>query len=121
MGRKAERSGVRSLGKDRIQFDFEFEGKRYRPTIERAPSEGNLNRALKQLEGIKERIARGTFSFTEEFPKNRFMKDVAKAVTRGPRLCDQVFDNFIQHCESRLAKKDLAFGTEYGYRNSLNT
>jgi integrase len=121
MGKRAERSGVSPLGKDRIQFDFEYEGRRYRPTIERAPSEGNLNRAIKQLEGIKERIVRGTFSFTEEFPKYRFMKDVAKAVTRGPRLCDQVFDNFIQHCESRLAKKDLAFVTVYGYRNSLDT
>src|SRR5260221_12052121 len=99
MGRKAERSGVRSLGKDRIQFDLEYEGSRYRPTIERAPSEGNLNRALKQLEGIKERIARGTFSFTEEVPKYRFMKVVSNAVTRGPRLCDQVFDTFIHHCK----------------------
>jgi len=63
MGRKAERSGVSPLGKDRIRFNFEFEGKRYRPSIERAPTEGNLNRALKQLDGIKERIARGTFSF----------------------------------------------------------
>jgi len=95
MGKRAERSGVSPLGKDRIQFDFEYEGRRYRPTIERAPSEGNLNRALKQLEGIKERIARGTFSFAEEFPKYRFMKDVAKAITRGPRLCDQVFERRI--------------------------
>jgi integrase len=121
MGKKAERSGVSPLGKDRIQFDFEFEGKRYRPSIERAPSEGNLNRALKQLDGIKERIARGTFSFAEEFPKYRFMKEVAKAVACGPRLCGQAFDQFIKHCESRLAKKDLAFVTVYGYRNNLDT
>ena len=53
MGRKAERSGVSPLGKDRIRFNFEFEGKRYRPSIERAPTEGNLNRALKQLDGTE--------------------------------------------------------------------
>jgi integrase len=121
MSRKAARSGVNPLGKDRIQFDFEFEGKRYRPSIERAPSEGNLNRALKQLDGIKERIARGTFSFADEFPKYRFMKGVVQAVACGPRLCDEVFDSFIQHCESRMAKKDLAFVTVYGYRKILDT
>ncbi|MBS0422623.1 MAG: DUF3596 domain-containing protein [Proteobacteria bacterium] len=117
MGKKAERSGVSPLGKDRIQFDFEFEGKRYRPSIKRAPSEANLERALKQLEGIKERIARGTFVFTEEFPKYRFLKGVR---TVGPRTCNQVFDSFLTHCESRLAKKDLAFVTVDDYRSMLN-
>jgi hypothetical protein len=40
MGKKAERSGVSPLGKDRIQFDFEYEGRRYRPTIERHRAKG---------------------------------------------------------------------------------
>lgn len=117
MGRKAEHSGVSPLGKDRIQFDFEFGGKRYRPSINRAPTQGNLDRALKQLQGIRERIARGTFSFAEEFPKYRFMKQVRS--TSAPRTCNSVFDQFLKHCESREAKKDLAFVTLYGYQNSL--
>lgn len=32
-----------------MQFDFEFEGVRYRPTLKRTPTEGNLRRALVQL------------------------------------------------------------------------
>ncbi len=59
---------------NRIQFDFEFEGVRYRPTLERAPTEANLHRARLQLQGIKERIAPGTFSFAEEFLEYRFRK-----------------------------------------------
>ncbi|GFE91711.1 Arm DNA-binding domain-containing protein [Steroidobacter agaridevorans] len=31
--------------RDRIQFDFEYEGKRYRPSVKRIPSEANLRRA----------------------------------------------------------------------------
>jgi len=119
VGRKAERSGVCALGRDRIQFDFEFEGKRYRPTIKRAPTEGNLDRALKQLQGIRERIARGTFAFADEFPQYRLIKHVH--VAAAPRTCDVVFDRFLKHCESRESKKDLAFVTVYGYRHVLET
>ena len=68
MGKKAELSGVRAKGKDRIEFEFKFEGVRYRPTLQRAPSEANLRRAYKQLLDIKLRIKTGTFNFEEEFP-----------------------------------------------------
>lgn len=68
MGRKSLSGGVRAKGSDRIQFDFEFEGVRYRPEIKGPPSEGNLRRARVQLQGIKERIEAGTFKFSEEFP-----------------------------------------------------
>ena len=44
--------GVSPLGTRRIQFDFEFEGVRYRPTLERAPTEANLRRARLQLQGM---------------------------------------------------------------------
>jgi len=33
----------------RIQFDFTFEGVRYRPSIRRPPSEANLRRAPERL------------------------------------------------------------------------
>ena len=69
MGRKSLTGGVSALGTKRIQFDFEYEGVRYRPTLQRAPTEANLRRARLQLNGIKERIANGTFSFSEEFAK----------------------------------------------------
>jgi hypothetical protein len=65
MGRKSLHGGVTALGSDRIQFDFEFEGVRYRPTLKRSPTEANLKRARKQLQEIKQRIAAGTFVFSE--------------------------------------------------------
>jgi len=117
MGRKSVTSCVRAKGKKRIQFDFEFEGKRHRPTLKRAPSEGNLRRALQLLEDIKCRIAKGTFSFADEFPDFRGIERIdasARMLT-----CDEVFDEFLKHCESRMAKNDMAFVTVDGYRKIL--
>ena len=119
MGRKSITSGVRPKGKDRIEFDFEFEGKRYRPTVRRPPTEGNLRRALQQLEGIRECIANDTFSFADEFPDFRFVKKVDSSARAGARTCDEVFDDFLRHCKSRMAKNDLAFITVDGYRKML--
>src|SRR5688572_27286938 len=114
MGRKSLTSCVRPKGKHRIQFDFEFEGRRYRPTLKRAPTEGNLRRAAQQLEQIKARIANGTFSFADEFPDSR---GIAKLGTSTQAFsCNDVFDEFLRHCESRMAKNDLAFVTVEGYR-----
>jgi len=118
MGRRSLTSGVQAKGRDRIQFDFELEGVRYRPTIKRVPTEGNLRRATEQLEDIKARIASGTFNFAEEFPDYRGLAKVdssARALT-----CNAVFDDFLQHCESRMAKSDLAFITVDGYRKILS-
>ncbi len=117
MGRKSIRGGVCALGSDRIQFDFEFDGVRYRPTLKRSPTEANLKRARKQLEEIKQRIAAGTFVFEEEFPDYRFIKNVESP--RKRRTCDQVFDEFLLACDSRVAKKDLAYVTAQGYRKLL--
>jgi hypothetical protein len=36
------------------------------------------------------------------------------------RTCNQVFDEFIEHCEARLAKHDLAAATLTSYRKCLN-
>jgi integrase len=117
VGRKSIHSGVRALGGDRIQFDFEFDGVRYRPTLERSPTEANLKRARKQLHEIKQRIDAGTFVFAEEFPDYRFIKNVVAA--QKWRTCDQVFDEFLIACDSRVTKKDLAFVTARGYRKLL--
>jgi integrase len=115
--RKSIHSGVSALGSDRIQFDFELDGVRYRPTLKRSPTEANLKRARTHLEEIKRRIAAGTFIFAEEFPDYRFIKNVAAPQKR--RTCDQVFDEFLTTCDSRVAKKDLAFVTAQGYRKLL--
>ena len=117
MGRKSVNRGVSALGTNRIQFDFEFEGVRYRPTLERAPTEANLRRARLQLQGIKERIAHGTFAFGEEFPDYRFKKHVS-GVTAA-RTCTNVFEEFLAHVDARVAKHDLAFSTSDTYRKIL--
>ncbi len=117
MGRKSVNRGVSPLGTNRIQFNFEFEGVRYRPTLERAPTEANLRRARLQLQGIKERIAHGTFSFAEAFPDYRFRKHIGSVT--AARTCNDVFDEFLIHVESRVAKHDLAFATADGYRKIL--
>jgi integrase len=103
VGRNSIHGGVNALGSNRIQFDFEFDGVRYRPTLKRSPTEANLKRARRQLVEIRQRIAAGTFVFEEEFPDYRFIKNVAAPQKR--RTCDQVFDEFLVACDSRVAKK----------------
>lgn len=118
MGRKSLSGGVRAKGSDRIQFDFEFGDVRYRPEVKRPPSEANLRRARVQLQGIKERIEAGTFKFSEEFPSYRYLANVEEP-QRG-RTCDQVFDDFLDHCEARVAQDDMAFATCESYRKMLD-
>jgi integrase len=117
VGRKSIHGGVMAFGSDRIQFDFEFDGVRYRPTLKRSPTEANLKRARKQLEEVKQRIAAGGFVFAEEFPDYRFIGNLAAPQKR--RTCNQVFDEFLMACDSRVAKKDLAFVTGWGYAKLL--
>jgi integrase len=119
MGSNWFTDGVSAAPRKRIQFDFVFDGVRYRPTIQRPPSESNLRRARERLEAIKQQIEVGTFSFVEEFPDYRFLGRLVGAA--AVRTCDQVFDDFLEHCESRLAKDDMAAVTVRSYRKVLNS
>jgi integrase len=119
MGKRSQTGGITAVGTRRIRFDFFFEGQRYRPSIMRAPTDLNLRRAREQLAGIKERIAIGTFAFADEFPNFRDLKSVADSGSR--RTCGHVFDAFLAHCESRMAKDDMAPITVSSYRRVLNT
>ena len=110
-------TGVRAKGAKRIQFDIAVDGVRHRPTLARVPTEANLRRAAKQLQEIKSRIANGAFNFAEEFPEFRFLERIAGA--RGPRTCNNVFDEFMAHCESRMPKNDMAYATVDSYRKIL--
>ena len=118
MGRRSKTSGVRVAGLARIQFDFKLDGVRYRPTLLRTPTETNLRRAREHLVGIKERIGAGTFSFAEEFPDFLHLNKVPDEGC--PRTCAHVFDTFLAHCESRVAKDDMATVTLTSYRKILN-
>jgi hypothetical protein len=99
-------------GTDSVQFDFMFKGVRYRPSIKRPPSEANLRRARERLEAIKQQIRFGTFSFEEEFPDYRFLPRVSG--TSNTRLCNEVFDAYVAHCEARLQRGDMAGVTVTG-------
>jgi integrase len=118
MGSKWFTGGVVAATHGRIQFDFMFEGVRYRPSIRRPPSEANLRRARERLDKIKRQIHAGTFSFAEEFPDYRFLRRLNGTVK--VRSCNDVFDEFLAHCEARLARQDLAAATFSSYRRVLN-
>lgn len=118
MGRKSISGGVIPKSRDRIQFDFVLDGVRYRPTIQMRSSEANLRRAREQLKEIKIRIRAGTFAFAEEFPDYR---DLHKVVDVSQiRTCAKIFDEFLTHCEARVARDDLSATTLHSYRKILN-
>ncbi len=118
MGTRSTTSGVVAVRNARIRFDFRFQGKRYRPSILKTPTEANLRRARQQLIWIKRRIADGTFCFEEEFPDFRDLSRVFSVIS--PRTCSQVFDAFLAHAEMRVRHNDLASSTLAGYRKILN-
>jgi integrase len=118
MGSKWFTGGVAAAPHGRIQFDFTFEGVRYRPSIRRPPSEANLRRARERLNDIKRQIEVGAFSFSEEFPDYRLLRRIGGTVRL--RSCGEVFDEFLAHCEARLARHDLASSTACAYRRVLN-
>ena len=89
MGRHSTTGGVIAVGQDRIQFAFQFEGRRFRPTLLMTPSALNLRRARENLRRIKARIAAGTFSFADEFPDYRYLQKVVDS--NELRTCNRVF------------------------------
>jgi hypothetical protein len=93
MGSKWFTGGVVAAPHGRIQFDFTFEGVRYRTSIRRPPSEANLRRAHQRLNDIKRQIEVGTFSFAEEFPDYRLLRRLGGTVK--VRSCNEVFDEFL--------------------------
>ncbi len=97
MGRKSNSGGVTASGHHRIQYDFMLDGVRYRPSLDRTPTEANLRRAREHLQHIKARIRAGTFCFAEEFPNYR---DLPKVVDASQlRTCDRVHGE-LQVCRS---------------------
>ncbi len=118
MGRKSGTAGVTAVGRHRIRFDFMIEGRRFRPSVLRAPTDMNIRRAREQIAGIRERIVAGSFSFADEFPNFRDLKSVPGYGLR--RTCGQVFDAFLAHCDSRRVKDDLAPITVATYRRVLD-
>jgi integrase len=117
MGRRSTTSGIAAVRGERIRFDFRFQGKRYRPSILKPPTEANLRRARERLIWMKRRIADGTFCFEEEFPDFRDRHRVLSGISA--RTCNQVFEAYLTHCEARVKLNDLAHSTLAGYRKIL--
>ncbi|HEY4211557.1 MAG TPA: DUF3596 domain-containing protein [Steroidobacteraceae bacterium] len=118
MGRRSTTSGVSAVRNERIRFDFKYQGKRYRPSILKPPTQANLRRAREQLIWIKRHIADGTFCFEEEFPNFRDLDRALSAIS--PCTCNQVFDAFVAHSEVRVKLSDLANSTLCGYRKIID-
>ena len=118
MGRRSTTGGVLPLGRNRIQFDFTLEGRRYRPSLPWTPTEANLRRAQERLRDIKARIAAGNFRFSEEFPNYRFLDRAPLPL--GTLTCGEVFDAFLHHNEARVARNDLAPVTLASQRKILD-
>ena len=114
-----------------------YQGKRCRPTLLRSPTEANLRRARQQLADIKDRIRHGLFNFAEEFPEYKHGAKLTSDLEVLPRalppedpsppdadptdrICNDVFDAFLDHCEMRVTTHDLAYATLVGYRKILN-
>ena len=117
MGRKSNSGGVAAY-RDRIQYNFMLDGVRYRPSLDRKPTEANLRRAREHLQQIKERIRAGTFCFAEEFPDYRGLHKVVD--DSQLRSCDRVFDEFLAHCEARVGRGEMAASTLRGYQRILD-
>src|SRR3954462_5688723 len=142
MGRRSRSAGVRANGgADRIEFVFVYQGKRYRPSVWRPPTEANLRRAPIQLTDIRQRTRYGSFNFLDEFPEYCYAAEldptaattsqhaptaVAPSPNPGPpeppaeRTCNEVSDTFLPYCEMRARGNDLAFSTVNYYRMILN-
>ncbi|HEY0683003.1 MAG TPA: DUF3596 domain-containing protein [Steroidobacter sp.] len=116
--RRSCNGGITPRGCRAIQYDFMFQGVRYRPSLRRTPTEANLRRAREHLAAIKERIAAGTFQFAEEFPRYRHVDAVMSAPSQ--RTCGYVFDAFLNHCASLQLKGAMEEITVAGYKKILD-
>ena len=118
MGRLNISGGVRAAGARRIQFTFVLAGVRYRPTLPWTPTEANLRRARHHLIGIKARIVAGSFSFAEEFPDYRHLNRTPRE--GSARTCGLVFEEYLAHCQARVARHDLTAVTLSICRRTLD-
>jgi integrase len=118
MGRNSIMGGIRPKGLRRIQFDFEIDGVRFRPTLPWAPTPANLEQAQKLNARIKAQIEAGTFVFSDVFPKFRGLRKLPGSVSA--KNCAEVFDAFLRHEEARVARDDLAPVTLRSHRQILD-
>jgi integrase len=110
--------GIRPKGLRRIQFDFEIDGVRFRPTLPWIPTPANLEQAQKLNARIKAQIEAGTFVFSDVFPKFKGLRKLPGSVSA--KSCGEVFDDFLRHEQARVARDDLAPVTLKSHRQILD-
>jgi integrase len=113
MGRRSETGGVRVKG-DRIEFNFSYQGKRYRPTLKIKPTELNLRNARLRIKRINNDIRNGTFVFADEFPEYRFLSKTPNHAEN--KTFKDVADLFLASIKS-----ELAYSTHESYRKILDS
>jgi integrase len=118
MGRNSIMGGIRPKGLRQIQFDFEIDGVRFRPTLPWAPTPANLEQAQKLNARIKAQIEAVTFVFSDVFPKFKGLRKLPGSVCA--KSCAEVFDAFLRHEEARVARDDLAPITLKSHRQILD-
>ena len=118
MGRESIMGGVRPKGFRRIQFDFEIDEVRFRPTLPWIPTHSNLEQAQKLNARIKAQIEAGTFVFSDVFPKFKGLRKLPGSVSA--KSCGEVFDDFLRHEQARVARDDLAPVTLKSHRQILD-
>jgi integrase len=117
VGRRTISGGVLPAG-NRIMFDLQIDGQRFRPTLPWIPNAVNLRRARERMPIYKAQIAAGTFSFAREFPDYRGSRRLG--LPAQTFTCSEIFDAFLEHTAARVARGDLAPSTLASYRQILN-
>jgi integrase len=125
MSRRSLTGGVRPKGSDRIELEFTYRSTRYRPTLARKPTPANLRQAYVKLASVDRAISEGTFDFAREFPNYRLRSRAPKEAREIPRedhrqTCNEIFDAFLRHCQTRVRLGDLAYASLDSYRQILN-
>jgi len=80
MGRKTKYIGVRAVSESSIEITFKYQGTRQRERINEKPTDANLLIVYNFLCQIKEAINKGTFDYSQTFPKS---KRARKYINKG--------------------------------------
>jgi integrase len=107
-----------------IQLRFLYQGQRVSPSVlSDAYNERNIRKWAERLngpKGIKTRIKLGQFDFAAEFPDYRFMARIApEAAAQGEQTLNDVVKRFLDDCEFKVRREEMAWSTMNDYRKKL--
>ena len=101
---RTQRLGVRARGRS-IQLDFQYKGVRCRETLKIPPTASNLKFARRKRETILFEMEKGTFRYTEHFPKSRRAKIFGETESISiSEALDRFLDTKLRTCEPSTYK-----------------